>query len=229
VLRGRYGLSKSAAANLAEKLGLNDSERFIFQESAEALHARSRLTRLEAQKRLLHYLQSRPEACERFLKDDEFRLIADWQHAALIELSRFPNCPDNPEWLAKRLGISAVVVRESLERLKRAGLVRVQGLRLTPGQDLLKVVTETPSSAIRQHHKQILDRAKEAIDTIPMPQREFGTLMMSADPSQIQEMKEFIREIRASFERRFGKGGDKKSVFVLSTQLFPITHEGDFS
>jgi uncharacterized protein (TIGR02147 family) len=214
---------------LSEKLELNESDRFIFEESAEALHARSRYSRLEAQKRLMSFVQTRPESCEKFLKEDEFRMVADWQHLALIELTRFQNCPDNPEWLGKRLGLSSHVVRESLDRLKRAGLIRVQGLRLTPGQDLLKVLSSTPSPAIRQHHRQVLDRAKESLETVPMALREFGTLMIGISPSQIPEMKEFLREIRAEFERRFGKASDRKAVYALSTQLFPLTQDGELS
>lgn len=52
ILRGRYGLSGAAAAELAARLRMSEEESFHFRDLAEAEHGRSRLARENARLRL---------------------------------------------------------------------------------------------------------------------------------------------------------------------------------
>ncbi len=76
----------------------------------------------------------------------------------------------------------------------------------------------------RIHHRQMLDRAKEAIQEQSVDDREFDSKSFCMDPAAIPEAKLFLRKMRDEFLCRFeSTKGD--AVFQLGIQLFSHTTE----
>lgn len=53
------------------------------------------------------------------LSVDHFKVIADWYHYAILELTHLPHFRGDPSWIAKSLGIKVYEVRAAVERLQR--------------------------------------------------------------------------------------------------------------
>lgn len=218
VLRGRYGISSTSADALAAVLGFNELERARFIDLVEIQHARSREVREAARKRaklsLVQY---------QMVSMDTFKAIADWYHYAILELSQLENFESNGQWIAGRLGISVEASRAAVERLIRVGLME------TDSHGKWRAVTEytaspdgIPAEAIRLFHKQILEKAIEAIPRQSIEHRDLSSMVMTIDKTRMNEAKEFIRDFRREFDRKFGGSPEGIEVYCLAIQLLSL-------
>lgn len=158
---------------------------------------------------------------------DKFRFIADWFHLAILEMLDLKGASSDPEEISKRSGrrVSRAIVELALERLQRLGLVRSINGRLEKVRADLFVGDEAPSEAIRRHHAQSLELAREALDKIPLERRDFrGTFIAirRGDWSRLQGVltafHEELHELHAP--------GEADLVVQIASQAFPITEEG---
>ena len=98
---------------------------------------------------------------KRLMKDDEFKVISEWFHFAILSLSQLNGSMINYEWIADRLGITPLQAKESVQRLQRMNI-------LGPGPELkriappLSVMSDIPSQAIRSYHQKVLIKAMES-------------------------------------------------------------------
>ena len=167
----------------------------------------------------------RREVPARLLQLDEFESISKWYHLAIFELSSVKGFSSDPEWIAHRLGhaISAETVDESLRRLCRLGLLReVKGVGYERAVSAFTTSNNIPNGAIRSFHSQMLDRAKESLDSVPMSHRfVFGhTIPIAA--SKLPDAQQLIIEFRARFHKLM-ESSEADSVYHLAIQFFPLT------
>jgi uncharacterized protein (TIGR02147 family) len=152
------------------------------------------------------------------LKVEQFRLISDWWHFAILELSELNNFRSDALWISKRLGISVTETQDAISRLKRLGLLveTVRGYRKS--QNNYKIAN-VASQAIQNFHKQNLERARSAIEKQPLSEREFLGATMAIDPKNIplakKKISQFTSELMSLLEK-----GDKKVIYHFSSQLF---------
>ena len=118
--RGKCGLSEASAKRLAKKLTLSEKETIIFINQVVAAHGRSKVEREKAHA-VLESIKDEHSFDEIAL--DSFRIIADWYHFAILELTEVEGFKSNAAWIAKRLGISRKIAKESIERLFDTGLL----------------------------------------------------------------------------------------------------------
>ena len=63
------------------------------------------------------------------LADDAARVIAEWYHYAILELTRLENIKPDSRWIARVLGITTDEVNLAVTRLLRLGLLEMAGRR----------------------------------------------------------------------------------------------------
>ncbi len=197
VLGGKQGLSESSAKKISSKLGLGRNEAEIFCTSVLSADARSKRKRQQAADRLIALA---PHAKVRSLEVEHFKVISDWYHFALLELIGSRGFSENPEWIAKRLGISRYEAQSALERLESLEYIKrsPRGLRKSLGK-IFTVAENLPSEAIRKFTKQILERAQSSIDGQNYQERTFGTVTLSLDPAVLPEIFHKMSELRREF------------------------------
>ena len=220
VLRGRYGLSAQSAKAIGHRLNWSARELEYFCELVEANHARSVKSRTQAKKRL-----------EQLSKDNElsldnFQAIAEWYHYGLMELMLTADYQDDPQWMAKRLGINPVLVQPALERMERLRLIERKGNRWRVSEDFTSTPSDVPSAALKHFHQQIMARASQAVALQAVEARDFSTIVMAFERGEMAEAKKMIREFRRAFDARFARGKKRKNVYALSIQFFQLDEEG---
>lgn len=156
------------------------------------------------------------------MDEDRFRLLADWYHYAILSLAELPKQSAEPAWIAERLGISLQESKNALERLKKCGMLEIKKGKLKRVSKPLISTQDVPSLAIRNHHRQILSRASEALGTIDVHFREFGAMTLTVDPSKISQVKRLMRRFRQEVAA-IAESGNPKMVYHLSTQFFPVS------
>jgi uncharacterized protein (TIGR02147 family) len=160
------------------------------------------------------------------LQEDEFTLLSEWYHFAILNLAKINKASSNPKQLAKRLGISDIQAIDAIRRLERLGYIKLTKGKINRLAKPLRTTTDVPSTAIRKYHKQNLDLAKEKIDSIPLEKREFSSITMCTSLSKLSRAKKMINEFK---ERLCGEleAGSQEEVYTLAIQLFPITNMED--
>ncbi len=206
VISGKRKLTTKAASKIAGRLSLSPIERMQLIESVAKT-------------------DTSPSGLEAVVLEEEtFRFIADWYHLAILSLLELPGAKAEPRWIAKRLGISALVASQALNRLKTLNLLQVvpRGFKLT--SEALRVTPAARSQAVGKYHQQVLAKASAAIDEVPVDRREVCALTLVLNPRDVpkakQKISEFVRSLSSVLE-----SGEKKAVYTLAVQLFPLTKE----
>lgn len=220
ILGGRYGLSTQAALKIAACLKLGSAEREYFRDLVESRHARSRLERAAARERLE---RRRERARFHRIRRDAFQVIEGWHHFAILELLTLRGARSSARWIAERLEIPLDEALAAVERLFRLGYLSKDGSgNWVPTEDFTATDTDIPSRAQRSFHKQMMAKARVAIEEQPLGEREFLSLVLSVDSRELSEAKEAIRRFHDEFCARFGTGAGKDRVYCLGIQLHEL-------
>lgn len=155
---------------------------------------------------------------------ESFKVIADWYHFPILELIKTRGFQSDEKWIARRLKLPLAIVQAALDRLQRLGLIeRVDGQIKSGNGVFLKTTDDQSSVAIRKHHKQMMEKAVEALDD-NLGEREYRGLNFAFEPSDLPEAKKMIREFYKKFGQKFGKNLGKE-VYQLNLQFFKLTKE----
>ena len=87
----------------------------------------------------------------------------------------------------------------------------------------IKTGNKIPSVAIRRHHAQMLDRAKEALVEDKMSERHFSSVTMCLSKEVMPEAKQMIENFLNEFDMKFSEKGEKDKVCQINIQLFSHT------
>lgn len=158
---------------------------------------------------------------------DTYTVISDWYHYAILELVRLKNFQPNPAWIAKTLSITVSEVNFAIERLQRLGMLEISkhGWQQKAGQ-LTTIGSKLTATALRKLQQQILAQATDALNSVPMQQRDQSAMTMSIDSSKIAEAKLRIQKFRRELCEFLEAGDNCDEVYQLSISLFPISNTG---
>ena len=156
------------------------------------------------------------------LKEDEFKLISEWYHFAILSLGELKNAKADPRWIARRLNIPVGLANESFQRLVRMGVVEVKNGSFKQIGPALKTTTDIPSDSIRSYHKTVLGLAQNKLETVPIEDREFQSLTLAINTKNIPKAKKITAEFKEEMLELLEKGS-LDEVYQLSIQLFPLS------
>ncbi|WII70945.1 TIGR02147 family protein [Bdellovibrio sp. 22V] len=219
ILNGKVGLSETRAMNLATKLNLSPSEKDFFVDLALAEHARSAVLRSMAAKRV----QARKEALAN-IGEEQFSVISDWYHLAIIETLRLHDFNPTVENLSKKLGVAEDLIEKALERLAHLNLITKnqegqwvptsEGSVSTFGQSYL---------AVRNYHNQLVEKSNEAMDPTKGKKWDKSSLLIPVNHQRSPELVEKIRAFRAELMTEVQSMEARDSVYCLTMSFFELT------
>ena len=230
ILAGTRIPSEKAAKKVIAKLDLSPEETEAFLRSLAEVHAARALKRQNPFFRRLLADAIGPSGSKkdssllvyRELEHDYFRMVADWYHYAILELTLTADFQSNPRWIAQQLGITVTEVNQACERLRELGYLGEQDGRWVKTTLPLMTMDRTRSStAHRKRQRQILDKALVALEEVPIESRNHSAMTMAIDPEKIPEAKvliqKFLDELSVVLE-----SGKPRVVYEASVCLFPL-------
>lgn len=161
--------------------------------------------------------------------EETLRRMAEWQNFVLMQLFiANKGAANSAENLRRRLKaeISVAEIEASRRLLEDLGVIQADGDGYKLGLSELHATQEdTPSKARQDHHLAMMDRAREAMRTDLMDQRDFNSYTFRASPERMPEMKQDIHEFIVKMSSKYW---DKNSadVLQLNVQLFSHTRFG---
>lgn len=156
------------------------------------------------------------------LSDDQFHLIADWYHFAILSLAKTENVRSSAGWIARRLAIAPAEAELALARLRRLGLIKVQHGKLVRTKANVETTPDLPSIAIKESHRQTLEQTIDALFSVPVTMREISSTTVATSPAKIQQAKAMMRAFAEEMQQ-FLEEGPKTEVYNLNLQLVPVT------
>lgn len=155
---------------------------------------------------------------------DVFKIVAEWQHYALLEYFKLKKASTNSAVIAKHFGLTKKEIEESLKRLIDVGLLQKSNHGYRPTEDssssILNVAT---SSAHKQQQTQILEGAIHALKEVPIEERSQSSMTVAIDSKKLSEAKELIKTFRRDLGRLLSKSKELDSVYQISISLYPVT------
>jgi len=149
-----------------------------------------------------------------------------WLHPALLELVGAGDFREDPAWIARRFRFSVeeADVADALAFLLEGGfLARDRDGVLQVEENWLETAGEAFGDAIYQHHRDLLENARRALED-PPAQRHLSAATLRADEAGLEQLKslinEFTRKAAAICEETPASGGE---VFQFSVQLLALT------
>lgn len=158
------------------------------------------------------------------LEMDRFKVLSEWYHLALLDLTMLPDFKPTYSWAGRALGVKPSLIKTAVGRLSRLGLLEVtpQGWRKTHA--LLTVPASLPSSAIRKFHRQMIGRALETLrsgEPEDFEARYIVGTTMAIDKSRLPEAKRRVAKFRRSL-LTYLTAGPATDLYQLNLQLFPL-------
>lgn len=222
MLQGKRPLRVKHAPVLAKGFGLSSQERLYFQALIQFNSAED----LEEKQLCRVWLSDlHPAQPLRIKQLDEFEVVSNWLHMAILALSRTKNFVPTAEAITRRFGKSTNVAetRSALERLKSLGLIEYdESGSFKPTYNKVTTADDIANIGARTYHRGIMKLADKALDDVPLERREFQSFSISIPDSKIGLAKEMIRKFRTQFAMAMGEEeGDQ--VFQMNIQLFQLT------
>ncbi len=224
VLNGKRGLSRISATHIAKKLGMSNKETETFCDLVESKHGRSRATKIQAQARLKEKAAQGVVLKFLTLENDQFDVLADWYHLAILELMKTPSYEDNETYIAKRLGLSEIQVRGALDRMEQLGLIKRENEKRIPSNQNIHTPDGISSRALKLHHEQFLKLAGDALYTQPVEERDFRGVTIKCKKSDVSRVRDKIRMFLHELDQELtDTSADGEEVYQLTTQFFCLT------
>jgi transcriptional regulator with XRE-family HTH domain len=158
----------------------------------------------------------------------EIDSILDWRALTLLELVKTPDFRPQPEWIAKKIGIT---LEEAVVAQKK--LIDSQIVRVARNGKWVRSVKEFASNCIPRTEHRIAAEVQAhqiAIDTIKAPKEEkkgthyTGMLYLPLRQSRLAEaelaMVKFIRQFSAEF-----MDTESSQIYAVNLSMFPVTHK----
>jgi uncharacterized protein (TIGR02147 family) len=204
---------------LRKKLNFSNEELSYFHDLVELSQAKT-----ESLKEVIRYRLSKYEENKSYkeIQEDIFKIIADWHHYAILELTFTKDFKNDIGWISKRLGISPLETRLAVERLLRLELLEEVAGTLKKTEINITTTQDVPSAALKKLTSQFLQKALEALEEQNIADRDFGTVTMAVDPRKIPEAKKMIKKFRREL-CQFMESGTQREVYTFAAQLFKIT------
>lgn len=220
VCKGTKNLSLQSAHVAALKLGLEACEAEYFCVLVQYETAKSSELRESFLKRMRAL---NPVREIRDLSVDQFRLIADWYHLPIVEMTLLEGFELSAKSVARKLGITALEAQAAIDRLERLELIeRDASGRYAKVHENYLFKSEAPNEAIRQFHRQMLAKAAESLETQKHGERYLGSQVFSVDPGLLPEAHEMIEDFRKKMVGLFDRSKKRTSTYHLGVQLFNL-------
>jgi uncharacterized protein (TIGR02147 family) len=219
ILSGKRVPAFKTAQRIIRSLALSPEEEHEFIASLAEKHRSRGLQRMSP---IFRDVRLQPKPLE--LSHDLFRVIADWYHSAIIELTWVEDFKSDPAWIAQELGISVIEAKLAIERLLNVGILKKdEAGNLKPAEDKQIVTSDREKSgpALRKRVKQMFEKAIFSLENDPFEQRYMYTFAFATDPERLPEAREMINEFSRSLSKVMISGRQRK-VYQLCVALFPM-------
>jgi uncharacterized protein (TIGR02147 family) len=214
VLKGKRPLPFKDARKVAHRLGLSPKQQTLFFESF--LQSKTKLDSIQVD----------PND-ERFMLDESyFKVIAEWEHYAVLTLFDTEGFVPSVEMISSRLGVLETRAQVVLDNLHGAGLLNSENGKVIKAHPSVRTTEDIRSQALKRSHLETLEIGMKKLEETDVELRDYSSMNLAIDPQKITEAKTIIREFRQKMASLL-RDGQKTEVYQLAIQFYPLTQKQD--
>lgn len=164
------------------------------------------------------------------LEAAELKLLRNWWIPAVRAYLELNGGVVNIKQIANDIcpPITEAQAEEAVEILKEVGLVKkLASGKLALTEAHLTAGGPEKAAAVREFQKQVLSLASDALDNIPVNERNISTLTLSVDQSCFEDLGDMLREFRRLVQKRVDEAKNPDRVMQLSMAFYPVARKGD--
>lgn len=212
VLKGTRPLPYKVADTVVNKLNLGPKERTLFMESL-------------LRKKLSIDSIKIDDLDERFMLDESYyKVLAEWEHAAILELFNLHDFQGSVEEICSKLSLSTNRAEVALNNLVICGLLILdKNEKLHLAHPELRTTEDIKNQALRDSHIETMKMGIEKIESVEVELRDFSSTTVALSLDKLPEAKTIIREFRMKMSALLRDSDPKTDVFQLAIQFFPLT------
>lgn len=224
LLQGKRPLRVKHAKFLSVGLDLTPKENLFFQ---TLIQYESSQTIEEKELCRMWLAEQNPGQALSTRELDEFSVISDWIHMAILGASRLKDFDGKPETLKKRIGSKTSVheIRSAMNRMTEMGLLEKQtDGNLWPTYQRITNKDEVANAGVRKYHAQVMDLAKSALEDQSVEEREYQSLSIAIRKDDLELAKEMIKKFRVQFVQTLGlQTREADELYQMNLQFFRLT------
>jgi uncharacterized protein (TIGR02147 family) len=212
IINGKRRLPLKDSDQVIRKLNLGPRERNLFLES------------LKRNKTTLNKIRILENDDRLILDESYYKIIAEWEHYAVLELFNLTDFNRSKDEISQRLGLNP-----NRTEVVVSNLLNCRLLELNPDGSLNKVHSDVTTAddlvnqALRDSHRESLLLGCQKLEEIALELRDFSSLTLAIDMEKVPEVKLLIREFRKKITSLL-KEGHKYEVYQLAIQFYPLTN-----
>lgn len=163
------------------------------------------------------------------LQAAELKLLENWWIPAVRAYLELNGGVVNVKQIAHDIcpPITEDQAKEAIDILLSVGLVKKMAsgkLALTEAH--LTVGGPEKKVAVRKFQKEVLALASDALDNVPVDERNISTLTLSVDQACFEDLGDMLREFRRLVQKRVDSSKNSDRVMQLSMAFYPIARKG---
>lgn len=206
ILNGKRAISVELTKKMADRLGLNPTERSQFLgELIERKQPASRSTS--------------------FLSIKQFSNISDNSYFSLLALIETSNFKNDIAWISQRLRLKPEQVEYAMNRLKQMNLITETEGKLVKTKEIFSTLDDVRDDFIQRAHRETLQLALDSLLRDAVSDRDFTSFAFPTDPKQLPKVKERIRQFQDEIAELM-EPNSSTEVYKLAIQFFPLTKKG---
>ncbi|MGZ3743893.1 MAG: TIGR02147 family protein [Pseudobdellovibrionaceae bacterium] len=155
------------------------------------------------------------------LKDDQFQLISDWPHFAILNLVKSEQCQHRPTWFAQQLNLPLKRTQDAIDRLIRLEMLVYEKKKYLRTNTHLTTSDDILNLSIRRSNFEDLEMIRENLNSLDVQERDLTSLTMLLDPKKMPEFKKWIRKAQDQFAEKY-ETNKSTTAFRLTMALFPL-------
>jgi uncharacterized protein (TIGR02147 family) len=210
MLNGKRSITKKSMEKLGLILGLSIDELNEYQNASTSSPTQEECSQASYQQ----------------LTIDQFAIMSDWYHYAILELIKVKEFPHSTSDFSRALGITKSEANIAVERMLRIGLLEIKengSFEEINNGFATNISGNLTSAGSKKLQKQILEQSVEALMTLPIEVRNHTSMTMAIDPRLIPEAIERIKKFRRELSEFLETSASPTEVYQMSLSLFPVT------
>lgn len=220
ILRKKEGISLKVAEGIAKRCHFDSKRTEEFCTLVGAEHTRGKKQKLEYLEKIEKLKKTSQVFTE--LSLEYFKVIADWYHFAILELTYLKDFKSDVSWISQKLGLESREVEAAVERLEKLGLLSIKKGKFIDTFKFLSAGNDTPSSALKKFNSQLMRMAIDALYEQDVLEREISSNIFSINKNDIPLFKDRMRTFREDMEILASKASEKDAVYCLGMQFFNV-------
>ncbi len=220
-MQGVRKLTAKTAKQISDTLDLKGVERRYYELMIEYCNTGKQPVRDNCLQKMLdiksHKLNSEVDK-------NQLSFLSEWYHPVILEFISINGFKNDPYWIAEQITpkLRPEQVKKSLVLLEKLQLIEIKDDVISVTNNTVRTGHRIRGIALTSYHKNMLERAQEALIRTPGKLRNISAMTISVNEENFNKIRSMIHEFNEKIFTIANESQDPDSIYQVNIQLFPF-------